>query len=161
MRNLIKTDLLLLRQILVTTNVFTDNEVDCAMDLLDTVLNDPHQKDYQVGVADFNGEVAGYVMYGPVPLTDNCYEIYWLATDPETRGNKVGQQLLREVELRVRRAGARLVCLETSSLDKYARSRKFYQQAGYQEESRIVDFYRLGDDRITYVKRFSPVQLKD
>ena len=51
--------------------------------------------------------------------------------------------------------GARLVCLETSSQGGYQRTRRFYDQCGYLEESRLRDFYKPGDDRITYVKRFS------
>ncbi len=154
MRNLLKSDLLPLRQILVATEVFTESEVACAMDLLETVLNDSQQRDYQVLVADLEGVVGGYVLFGPVPLTEGGYDLYWIAVDPDLHGKGVGRQLMKEVERRLRLAGARLLCLETSSQGHYARTRKFYQQAGYQEESRIRDFYRPGDDRITYVKRF-------
>lgn len=154
MRKLISSDLLPLRQILVATESFTDVEVDCAMELLETVLNDPIQQDYQVIVAEYEGVVAGYVLYGPVPLTEGNFDLYWIATDPDLHGKGVGRQLMKEVERRMRVAGARLLCLETSSQGNYSRTRKFYQQAGYLEESCIRDFYRPGDDRITYVKRF-------
>lgn len=154
MRKLIASDLLPLRQILVATESFTDVEVDCAMDLLESVLNDPNQQDYQVIVTEYEEVVAGYVLFGPVPLTEGNYDLYWIATDPELHGKGVGRQLMKEVERRLRVAEARLLCLETSSQGHYARTRKFYQQAGYLEESCIRDFYRPGDDRITYVKRF-------
>lgn len=154
MRKLMTSDLLPLRQILVATESFTAAEVECAMDLLETVLNDPTQQDYQVIVAEYEGVVAGYVLYGPVPLTIGTYDLYWIATDPDLHGKGVGRQLMKEVERRMRVAGARLLCLETSSQGNYSRTRKFYEQAGYLEESCIRDFYRPGDDRITYVKRF-------
>ncbi len=154
MRKLISSDLLPLRQILVATESFTDGEVDCAVELLETVLNDPAQQDYQVIVTEHEGVVAGYVLFGPVPLTEGCYDLYWIATDPDLHGKGIGRQLMKEVERRLRVAGARLLCLETSSQGHYSRTRKFYQQAGYLEESCIRDFYRPGDDRITYVKRF-------
>ncbi len=154
MRKLIASDLLPLRQILVATESFTEVEIDCAMELLETVLNDPEQRDYQVIVAEYEGVVAGYVLYGPVPLTEGNYDLYWIATDPDLHGEGVGRQLMKEVERRLRVARARLLCLETSSQTHYSRARKFYQQAGYAEESCIRDFYRPGDNRITYVKRF-------
>jgi hypothetical protein len=47
-----------------------------------------------------------------------------------------------------------MVCLETSSQGGYSRTRSFYEKAGYLLESRIRDFYKPGDDRLTYVKRF-------
>jgi len=154
MRKLLDSDLLQLRQILVATEAFTSTEIECAMELLETVLNDPTQQDYQVIVAEHEGVVAGYVLYGPVPLTEGNFDLYWIATDPELHGKGIGRQLMKETERRLRVAGARLLCLETSSQGNYSRTRKFYEQAGYLEESRIRDFYRLGDDRITYVKRF-------
>jgi len=154
MRKLIASDLHSLREILVATESFSAVEVECAMNLLETVLNDPGQKDYQVIVADHEGGVAGYVLYGPVPLTEGNYDLYWIATDPDLHGKGVGRQLMKETERRMRVTDTRMLCLETSSQGNYARTRKFYQQAGYLEESRIRDFYRPGDDRITYVKRF-------
>lgn len=154
MRKLLASDLLPLRQILVATQAFTEVEVNCAMELLETVLNDPEQQDYQVIVADHKRAVAGFALFGPVPMTLDNYDLYWIATDPDLHGAGVGRQLLQEVEKRLRIAGARMLCLETSSQGSYTRTRKFYQQAGYLEESCIRDFYRPGDDRITYVKRF-------
>ncbi len=154
MRNLKPSDLSPLQQIIIATHAFTDVEVDCAMELLGIVLNDPDQQDYHVLVADYEGAVAGYVLYGPVPLTEGNYDLYWIATDPRLHGKGVGRLLMKEVEQRLTDAGARLLCAETSSQDLYLRTRTFYQQAGYLEESRIRDFYRPGDDRITYVKRF-------
>jgi GNAT superfamily N-acetyltransferase len=154
MRKLIASDLLPLQQILVATNSFSTEEVECAMSLLETVLNDPNQKDYQAIVADHEDIVAGYALYGPVPLTEDVYDLYWIVTDPDLHGEGIGRQLMKETERRMRAANARMLCIETSSLEKYTRTRKFYLQARYLEESRIRDFYRPGDDRITYVKRF-------
>jgi len=154
MRDLLFADLPELRRILVATGAFTDVEVECAVELLELVLNEPQQQDYQVIVAEHAGAVAGYVLYGPVPLTEGNYDLYWIATDPALHGKGAGRRLMEETEQRLRKAGARLLCLETSSQGSYVRTRRFYEQAGYLEESCIRDFYRPGDDRITYVKRF-------
>ena len=154
MRELLSADLPQLRRILVATEAFTAAEVECAVELLEIVLNDPQQQDYQVIVAEYAGAVAGYVLNGSVPLSEGNYDLYWIATDPTLHGKGVGRQLMEETEQRLRQAGARLLCLETSSQGSYVRTRRFYEQAGYLEESCIRDFYRPGDDRITYVKRF-------
>jgi hypothetical protein len=45
--------------------------------------------------------------------------------------------------------------VETSSQPKYERTRSFYLRLGYREVSRIPDFYKPGDDRISYVKYLS------
>ena len=154
MRKLRHDDIPLLEEILVATGAFTDDEVAVAVELLETVINDPIQQDYEVAVADIGDRVAGYVLFGPVPLTEGNYDLYWIAVDPNSQGSGVGRRLMKHVEDQVRQRGGRLLCLETSSQGGYLRTRSFYEQAGYVEESRIRDFYKPGDDRLTYVKRF-------
>lgn len=158
MRELQAADMSALTDILKRCRAFTEAEVACALELLETVLNDPAQRDYRVAVANREGRVLGYVLYGPVPLTEGTYDIYWIAVAPECQGQGVGRQLLAHAEEEIRGARGRLVCLETSSQGHYRRTRDFYRQAGYREESRIRDFYRPGDDRLTFVKRFTTME---
>jgi len=153
-RELQRSDLSELARILVATGAFTPAEVDCAMELLHIVLEEPLQADYQVAVAEHDGKVCGYILYGPVPLTEGNFDIYWIATDPAVQGLGLGRKLMEYAEADTRQRGARLVCLETSSQGSYARTRTFYERAGYTMESCISDFYKPGDDRLTYVKRF-------
>jgi ribosomal protein S18 acetylase RimI-like enzyme len=155
MRSLKRSDLPDLMRILNETGAFTDVEVGCAVELLGIVLDDPNQKDYLVGVAQDDGRVVGYILYGPVPLTEGNFDIYWIATDPAVQGKGFGRRLIAHAEADARGRGGRMICLETSSQGGYARTRSFYEQAGYTVESCIRDFYRPGDDRLTYVKRFA------
>ncbi|WP_029918503.1 GNAT family N-acetyltransferase [Pelobacter seleniigenes] len=155
MRELVPTDIEPLQRILTSCGVFSVAEIDCALELLDTVLNNPQQEDYEVLISEADGQVTGYAMFGPVPLTSGSYDLYWIATAPHLHGQGIGRTLLTEVEDRLQARGARMLCLETSSQDSYVKTRAFYLRAGYQEEARIKDFYRPQDDRITYVKRFT------
>ncbi|AMV72722.1 GNAT family N-acetyltransferase [Desulfuromonas sp. DDH964] len=155
MRKLERSDLPELERVLRATSAFTEPEVECAMELLHIVLDDPAQKDYLVAVADHEGKAAGYILYGPVPVTEGNFDIYWIATDPAVQGKGLGRALMEFAEADARARGARMVCLETSSQGGYQRTRRFYDQAGYIQESCIRDFYKPGDDRLTYVKRFS------
>lgn len=154
MRKLRNDDIPQIKEILVATQAFTADEVSIAIELLETVIKSPLQQDYEVVVADVGDHVAGYVLFGPVPLTEGNYDLYWIAVDPNIQGGGVGRRLMKHVEEQVRQRGGRLLCLETSSQGSYLRTRKFYEQAGYVEESCIRDFYKPGDDRLTYVKRF-------
>jgi len=154
LRELKAGDLPSLERILVATNAFTPAEVAVAMELLEIVTNQPEQRDYEVAVAETLGQVAGYVLFGPVPATEGNFDLYWIAVDPGAQGTGVGQRLLEHVEEAVRSRNGRMVCLETSSQGGYGRTRSFYEKAGYLLESRIRDFYKPGDDRLTYVKRF-------
>jgi ribosomal protein S18 acetylase RimI-like enzyme len=154
LRKLRAGDLPELERILVATGAFTPAEVAVAMELLEIVIHQLEQRDYEVAVAAIMDRVAGYVLFGPVPATAGNFDLYWIAVDPAAQGSGVGQRLMEHVEEQVRRRGGRMVCLETSSQGGYSRTRSFYEKAGYALESRIRDFYKPGDDRLTYVKRF-------
>ena len=154
MRKLRHDDIPVLEEILIATGAFTDAEVAVAVELLETVASDPLQQDYEVTVADIGDRAVGYVLFGPVPLTEGNYDLYWIAVDPGTQGSGIGRRLMKHVEDQVIQRGGRMLCLETSSQGGYLRKRSFYEQAGYLEESCIRDFYKPGDDRLTYVKRF-------
>jgi len=154
MRKLRHDDIPVLEEILIATGAFTDAEVAVAVELLETVASDPLQQDYEVTVADIGDRAVGYVLFGPVPMTEGNYDLYWIAVDPGTQGSGIGRRLMKHVEDQVIQRGGRMLCLETSSQGGYLRTRSFYEQAGYLEESCIRDFYKPGDDRLTYVKRF-------
>jgi ribosomal protein S18 acetylase RimI-like enzyme len=144
-----------IQSILIRTDRFPRAEIDVAIELVDTALDRPDQKDYEFYIAEPRaGKVCGYVCFGPTPATEGTYDLYWIAVDPAMQGKGIGQALMEFVEGKIRQRKGRLVVIETSSTEKYAPTRSFYTQQQYQLESQIRDFYRPGDDRLTYVKRF-------
>jgi ribosomal protein S18 acetylase RimI-like enzyme len=141
--------------IVQATEMFTPEEIFFAREQVDIYLDQPHQRDYfLVVVQGVGGQVVGYMSYGQTPLTDAGYDIYWMAVSPEEQGRGFGRELMLWLEKRVREAGGRMILIETSSQTKYDRTRRFYINMDYKEVSRIPDFYKPGDDRITYVKYF-------
>ncbi|MSQ33309.1 MAG: N-acetyltransferase [Dehalococcoidia bacterium] len=109
--------------------------------------------DYHVFVADTSGEVQGYVCFGATPLTEGTWDLYWIAVDPQSQGSGIGRALMALAEGRVATAGGRLLLVETSGSDLYGPTRVFYEALRYREVSRIEDFYRPGDAKVTYAKR--------
>ncbi len=135
---------------------FNQAEIDCALDLVDTYLRDPLQKDYRISVAEnHDGEVDGYVCWGPTPMTKGTYDLYWIATRPGNQGRGVGRALMKFVEAKVREEEGRLLVIETSSKESYGKTVGFYRRLAYEEASRIRDFYDVGDDKLVFVRRFS------
>ncbi len=141
--------------IVQATEMFTPDEVFFAREQVDIYLDQPHQRDYFIVIVeDASGRVVGYMSYGQTPLTDAGYDLYWMAVAPEEQGRGYGREIMLWLEKRVKEAGGRMILIETSSQPKYERTRRFYLNMDYREVSRIPDFYKPGDDRITYVKYF-------
>jgi ribosomal protein S18 acetylase RimI-like enzyme len=141
-------------RIMTRAGNFTKAEIGCALELVDIYLRDK-QEDYRLIVAETQpGGVCGYACWGPTPLTRGTFDLYWIATDPASRGRGIGRALMAYVEDRVRELLARLLVVETSSRDSYVGTVRFYRRLGYEEVSRIRDFYDQGDDKLTFVKKF-------
>jgi ribosomal protein S18 acetylase RimI-like enzyme len=143
-----------LHSILISTRAFTEAEIDVAMELIDIVLKNPSQGDYKIQctVDDLN-RPTGYICYGPVPMTENTFDLYWVAVAPEFQGKGIGSKLIEVLEERVRILGGRMILADTSSIAAYEKTRTFYQRTGFREVARIPDYYSPGNDRITYCKR--------
>ena len=137
------------------TGFFTEAEVGVAEELIDVFLGQPDQKDYDVVVAeDEAGAPAGYMTWGPTPLAEDAYDLYWMAVAPAQQGRGRGKELVRWLEAEVGRRNGRLIIIETSSQPKYHGTRQFYLGLGYQEVARVPQFYKPGDDRVIYAKYF-------
>ena len=147
-----------IHQILVATNRFTEEEVRIADELVESAVEHPEKGDYIVHVLEEpdsgpSKAVQGYVCYGPTPRTVGVFDLYWIAVDPKQQGQGFGQLLLKFVENEVRRQNGRMLLIETRSRQSFAPTIRFYQRSGYDEISRIKDFYRIEDDKIVMCKK--------
>lgn len=131
---------------------FSAEEVACALELIDLAKQPGGHPDYQVLVAEREGELVGYICYGPTPMTEGTYDLYWIASDPKVRGKGVGAALVSAMEGDLRRRGARQLRVETSATEAYGPTRGFYEAMKYVEECRFRDFYKAGDDLIVLKK---------
>ncbi len=141
-------------EIISRTKMFTAAEIDVATELIDIYLNNAQQRDYIIYVAeDAVKKVVGYACYGPTPGAEGTFDLYWIAVSPVVQNKGIGKQLLTFVEAEVINKNGRLIIIETSSQLKYKNTQQFYLNNNYKIEARIKDFYRVGDDRLIFVKR--------
>lgn len=139
--------------ILGNTPQFKPVEVTVAEELIDAYLEDPTGSGYLTLVGEANSQIQGYICYGPTPLTEGTWDVYWLAVNRGEQGHGVGTRLLSSAEADITRRRGRLILIETSSKDSYEQAQRFYAARGYDMISRISDFYEPGDDRLTYLKK--------
>jgi ribosomal protein S18 acetylase RimI-like enzyme len=152
-RPMIGEDKPAIMQILRATPEFKPAEVVVAEGVIDSYLHDPSGSGYHVLVAEIGSSVVGYICYGPTPLTEGTWDMYWLAVAPKEQGRGIGKALLALAENRIREAQGRLILIETSSTPQYERTRRFHHSQGYEVACRIGDFYAAGDDKLIFQKR--------
>jgi ribosomal protein S18 acetylase RimI-like enzyme len=139
---------------LIESRVFTPEEIDVAMELIDVVLKDQNQKDYQIDcMVNGQDQPIGYICYGLAPMTQGTFDLYWIVVDPQHQNQGIGSTLLDFLEGTVRQRKGRLILVDTSSASLYEKTRQFYCEKGFQEVARVPDYYYPGNDRITFCKR--------
>jgi ribosomal protein S18 acetylase RimI-like enzyme len=154
-------------ELLQTSGTFNEDEVAVALEVVDAAVAQPG-RDYLVlvcveeddAVREDRGALCGYLCFGPTPMTEATYDLYWIATRADQRGRGVGTRLVQAMESEVTARRGRLVRIETSLMGEYDAARSFYTRLAYHEVGRIRDFYRPGDDLVTLAKRLDlPAQV--
>src|SRR5438552_3712867 len=72
-----------LAELIARDGLFTPEELKVSLELVDAALADlahpaETQGDYRVLVADLDGQLAGYLCYGPTPMTEGTWDLYWI-----------------------------------------------------------------------------------
>ncbi|MEK7778384.1 MAG: GNAT family N-acetyltransferase [Chloroflexota bacterium] len=137
------------------TGFFNPEEVEMARELALEAVERGDASGYHFRVATRGQHVAGYVCFGPTPLTRGTWDLYWIAVDPQQQRQGIGDRLMSLAEDEIIARNGRLVLVETSSREQYEPTRTFYRCLGYQEVSFIPDFYDVGDSRVVFAKNLS------
>jgi len=152
-KQLVYSDRNKINQLLRSSGTFRDDEVLTAMDIIDAVLSKKGESDYHIFSYHLGSDyLAGYICFGPIPMTEYCFDLYWIAVDSRVRQCKVGTKLAAFMESTVIRLGGRKIYVDTSSTEPYAAARSFYEKQGYAVVCVLHDFYRQGDHKIIFMK---------
>jgi len=150
---MVKGDKPALMALLRGTPEFKLAEVVVAEEVIDSCLADPAGSGYNTLVAEADSVITGYICYGPTPLTEGTWDVYWMAVAAEKQGKGTGGALLAYAEDKIEEAKGRLIIIETSSQAGYEKTRRFYLNHGYEAIARLSDFYAPGDDKLILQKR--------
>ena len=148
-------DCIRIREILEGNGIFYPYEVDVAIELIEDRLERGTESDYTFIFLDDDEGAVGYICFGPIYMTDNRFDLYWIAVREELRGQGLGKLLLEEAEKRIRNLGGQYLYVETSGKDDYRKTRAFYVKQHYDEVARIPHFYKDNDDKIIFMKKMA------
>lgn len=136
---------------------FRDDEIEVALELIDLAL--VGSRDYVIlvaaGVAGTPDGIAGYVCFGPTPMTASTYDLYWIACHPNARRLGIAGALMQAMEGDLEQRGATGIRVETEDTEEYVAPRRLYERFGYPRIAHLRDFYREGAGLIVYYKRLS------
>ena len=144
-------------RILENAGNFTPEEVATALELIDEWLELGEHSGYLTYVLEARdsdtSEVLGYVSFGPTPLTESTFDLYWIAVDKSKHRGGVGKRLLKFTEEEIVRRGGKMLLIETSSQETYGGTIQFYERTGYELVGKIPEYYKPGDDKLIFAKR--------
>jgi GNAT superfamily N-acetyltransferase len=145
-------DIAATRRLVVAAQVFSAEEREVALELLEERMLHGEDSGYQFIFADLGRALIGYAAWGAVPMTACSYDLYWIVVDPGQQHRGVGRGLLERTERAIAARGGGRLYIETSSREPYRRTRRFYAQAGYLEAARLAHFYAPGDAKVVFCK---------
>lgn len=140
-------------RIAAEVGVFDDEEVATVYELFDDYVKDAQASGYYFLSYRPDGRTLGFICYGPTPLTEGTYDLYWICTAREAHQNGVGRALFRRLEEIVRAEGGRMISIVTSGTPSYQPAREFYLRVGCTLDGVVRDYYRPGDDMHIYSRR--------
>ena len=151
-RSLKKKDKEALLLMLSKIDIFTDEEKEIAVELINEALVEKGNGYYNIFVCEENNEILGYHCTGKRSLTEGVFDMYWIVVDPAYQNKGIGKQLLIHAEDFVKENDGYLILAETSSKDSYKNTRSFYKKNNYSALAQIKDFYKFDDDLIVFGK---------
>jgi GNAT superfamily N-acetyltransferase len=134
---------------------FTGDELTTPLELFDGYTRDAKASGYNFVSAKQDDRVVGYACFGPTPLTEATYDLYWIVAEASAHGQGVGRALFEYVVGEIKNRGGRLMMIWTSSTPAYVRARSFYLRMGCKLETQIENFYRAGDDLCVFSYRIA------
>lgn len=160
------SDLPSLLDLVKSIDHFSSEEKSVAIELIHSALledinskKDKKFSDYNILVALLLDKVVGYLCFGPTPMTESTYDLYWIATHPESRGKGVAKDLIDSLKSVLQNHHQEtpenqdkkfMIRIETGGKELFGGTREFYKRIGMEEEGRIKDFYSRGDDLVIF-----------
>lgn len=154
-RPIIPDDTPTLVRLTAETEMFKPLEIRALQEVLHDYFEETMAQGHRSFLIEEGNKVLGYVYYAQAPMADNTWYLYWIAVDRAYQGNGIGAKLLEWVEDDVRMREGRLLFIETSMLNHYEPTRRFYLKRGYEQVARLRDWYADGDDMAIFRKRLT------
>lgn len=143
------TDIPQLKKVLDSSELFPSEYLD---EMISDYLHNPQSSDFWFTCVEKDTPVAiAYCV--PEKLTEGTYNLLALGVSKDVQKKGVGKEMMNYIENHLKSTDGRILIIDTSSDEAQTAARNFYQKIGYAQVARIPDFWREGEDKITFLKR--------
>lgn len=132
--------------------LFQPNELEELSAMLSSYFAGNLQGEHKWLVDDENGQLVSVAYYAEESFAYRVFNLLLIGVHPDYQREGRGSQLLRYVEEELTAKDIRILIVETSGLKSFAGTRAFYLKNEYDEEARIREFYKPGEDKIVFRK---------
>lgn len=143
-------DLPPMKLILQDTELFPPDALDQMIQPY--LAGDDEQAHWLVCTTD-SEEVIGFSFSRLEQFTEGTWNLLAIGFRAAYQGDGLGTRLIEAVEHAL--ADARMLMVETSSLDDFEATRRFYTNRGFTQEAVIRDYWAPGDDKVIFCKVLS------
>lgn len=151
-RDVTPHDIERIRCLAADAGVFSDAEIETAVELAEERLTRGAEWGYHFEIADVAGSLAGFACYGPIPVTIGSFDLYWLVVSRSHQRCGIARHIMNRVEQHVRELGGRRLFVETSSLPCYEPARACYVRLAFRKVAVLPDHYGRGDDQVVFLR---------
>lgn len=134
------------------TGMFEQDELEAFAGMVSEYFEGHLGADHYWVVDDEDGILAA-AYYASEMMAHNVWNLYFIGVHPSARRQGRAEALLRHVENAVESREGRLLIIETSGSEQFELARQLYRKNGYDEEARIREFYRAGEDKVVFRKK--------
>jgi GNAT superfamily N-acetyltransferase len=142
-----------IEEILRSTDYFYEFEIETALEIADATIAKGEEKSGYIWmkIVDDDGFIA-FANYAKNDFSTHSWDLFWIAVHQNSRNKKLGSLLLKAVEDDVRKAGGKILWIETSGRPLYTSTEAFYKRNGYTLQASLKDFYAEGDPKQIYAR---------
>lgn len=144
-------DLPALKEVLNSIELFPSEMLE---ELSHDFLTNPESEEIWF-TATINEKPVSIGYCAPEKLTEGTYNLYAIGVRSDIQAGGIGGKMMAYVENVLQQQGQRILIVDTSGTEDFARTRRFYEKLGYTREAVIRDFWAEGDDKVVYWKRLS------
>jgi len=122
-------------------------------DMIGDSLDDDSSEQYWLTYETDKPVAVAY--FAPEQMTSGTWNLYLIAVHIDQQGSGIGTQLMNYIESFLKSKGERILIVETSDLEEFDLTRKFYEDISYQKEAHIREFYNEGEGKVIFWKKLN------